>query len=842
MKFNNTSLVALSCLIKGGTNLAKGKHSYFQVKAFSILAALLMVFSLISPTLANAEAANHAKLSSNLIEQFDKQEEVTFIVTFKDKVNSAKVAQEAELQASKANLSSEEAEVSKRTAVISALEASASNAQSNVIDFLEENSVKDYQSYHITNAIVVTATEDIAKQIAKFPEVSKVLPNFEIENVDPQPQSKAAELSNTSYLLWNVDMVNPTPLWEDGFDGTGIVIASLDSGAQWDHPAIRDSYRGYDANTGTVNHEGNFFDPYNNRTEAYDDNGHGTHTIGTMVGYLSAEEAPVEELEDTHIGVAPGAQWIAAKILDSFGSGTTDKILEAAEWILAPGGDASLAPDVVNNSWGFPGVDPLEADEFFRDVIQNWRAAGIFPVFAAGNEVEGVVEAIPGSVSFPASYPEAFAVGALDSDKNLADFSLRGPSPYEEIKPEVSAPGVDIISAYPGNDYAQASGTSMAAPAVAGSVALLLQKYPDVDFEELEEALTSTAEALTNDEYTESPNNGFGHGLVDTAAAAKALEVEPTPDPEPTPEPKPEEPKSIDRLYGDLRYDTAIEISQEGWADGELEGGTVVLARGDDFADALAGVPLAHALGSPILLVSPKDNIKKKVLDEIDRLGAETVYVLGGTDAIGKDVDVTLENQSLNPIRLAGDTRFETAAQIADAITGGQSEEAVVVNGMNFPDALSIAAAAADAGVPILLTRANKIPDATQDAFDKLGVERSVVVGGTVVVNDEVFKQLPEAVRLSGENRYETNIEVLNEVGTYQSHMYVATGTDYADALTGAVLAAKEGTNLLFVRNKVPQGAASFLEENEIEELTIFGGPNAVSDDVKKALEDIINN
>lgn len=818
--------------------MAKGKHSYFQVKAFCILAALLMVFSLISPNLANAQAANHAKLSSNLIAQFDKEEEVTFIVTFKDKVDSAKVAQEAGLQASKANLSAEEVEVSKRTAVISALEASASNAQSDVIDFLEKNSVNDYQSYHITNAVVVTATEDIAKKIAQFPEVSKVLPNFEIQNVDPQPQVKAAELSNTSYLLWNVDMVNPTPLWEEGIDGTGIVIASLDSGAQWDHPAIRDSYRGYDASTGTVNHAGNFFDPYNNRTEAYDDNGHGTHTIGTMTGYVSAEEAPVEEIEDTYIGVAPGAQWIAAKILDSFGGGTTDKILEAAEWLLAPGGDASLAPDVVNNSWGFPGVDPFEADEFFRDVIQNWRAAGIFPVFAAGNEVEDVVEAVPGSVSFPASYPEAFAVGALDRDKNLAEFSLRGPSQYGEIKPEVSAPGVNIISAYPGNDYVIANGTSMAAPAVAGSVALLLQKYPDVDFGDLENALTSTAEALTNDEYTDSPNNGFGHGLVDTAAAADALIEE---EPKPEPEPKPEDPKSIDRLYGNLRYDTAIEISQEGWADGELEGGTVVLARGDDFADALAGVPLAHALGSPILLVSPKGDIKKKVLDEINRLGAETVYVLGGTDAISKNVDVTLENQSLNPIRLAGNTRFETAAQIAEAITGGQSEEAVVVNGMNFPDALSIAAVAADAGVPILLTRANKIPDATQDAFDKLGVEDTVVVGGTVVVNDEVFKQLPNAKRLSGANRYETNIEVLNEYGTYQSHMYVATGRDYADALTGAVLAAKEGTNLLFVRNKVPQGAASFLEENEIEELTIFGGPNAVSDDVKKALEDILN-
>lgn len=821
--------------------MAKGKHSYFQVKAFSIFAALLMVFSLISPSIIKAEAANQAKLSSSLVEQFESQEEVTFIVTFKDKANTAQVAQEAELKASKANLSAEAAEVNKRSAVLNALEATASEAQAGVISFLEEKKVADYQSYHITNAVVVTATEDIAKQIAQFKEVSKVLPNFKIENIDPQPQANA-ELNNTSNVLWNVDMVNPTPLWAEGYDGTGIVIASLDSGAQWDHPAIRDTYRGYDASTGTVNHEGNFFDPYNNRTEAYDDNGHGTHTIGTMTGYVSSEDAPIPELEDTYIGVAPGATWIAGKILDASGNGSTDKLLAAAEWVMAPGGDASLAPDVVNNSWGFPGINPLEVDEFFRDVVQNWRAAGIFPVFAAGNAVDGVVDAVPGSVSFPASYPEAFAVGAIDSEKNLAEFSLRGPSPYGEIKPEVSAPGVDIISAYPGNGYAQANGTSMAAPAVAGSVALLIQKYPDADVDELENALTSTAEALTNDEYTESPNNGFGHGLVDTAAAAEALEEETTPDPEPEPEPEPEDPKTIDRLYGSLRYDTAIEISQEGWADGELEGGSVVLARGDNFADALAGVPLAHALGSPILLVSPNENHNANLVAEIERLGAETVYVLGGDHAVSKNIDVKLENEQLNTIRLAGDTRFETAAAIAEEITGGQSDAAIIANGMKFPDALSIASAAAEVGLPILLTKVDNVPDATQEALNNLGVQETLVVGGPRVVSEELLGQLPNAFRVSGEDRYETNVEVLELVGAQQEHMYVATGRDYADALTGAVLAAKQGTNILFVKNVVPEVAASYLEENEVEELTIFGGPNAVSDDVRQALEDILNN
>src|SRR5699024_4272974 len=237
---------------------------------------------------------------------------------------------------------------------------------------------------------------------------------------------------------------------------------------------------------------------------------------------------------------------------------------------------------------------PEETDELFRDVIVAWKDAGLFPVFAAGNEIPGVVEAEPGSISIPAAYPEAFAVGAIDYDKNLADFSLLGPSSYDEIKPEVVAVGVDVLSAVPEDGYAEMPGTSMAAPAVAGVAALLIQNNPDATHDELEEAMKNTAEELTNDEYTESPNNGFGWGLVNAAAADEELGESEDPEPEP-------EPKEVDRLKGKDRYRTALEISQNGWEDGALEGGSVILARGDDFADALAGVPLADALDSPIL-------------------------------------------------------------------------------------------------------------------------------------------------------------------------------------------------------------------------------------------------
>src|SRR5699024_10710741 len=193
-------------------------------------------------------------------------------------------------------------------------------------------------------------------------------------------------------------------------------------------------------------------------------------------------------------------------------SGSGEDMLKASDWMMAPAGDASKSPDVISNSWGFPGQDPTAMEDFFRPMLQSWRDAGILPVFAAMNAIPGVVDPVEGSVAAPGAYPEAFTVGAVDADKNLADFSLRGPSPYDEIKPEVSAGGVQVPSTIPGDDYAEFSGTSMATPAVTAVTALLMQSNPDASLEELEEAMKDSAEALTDDEYPESPNNGYGWG------------------------------------------------------------------------------------------------------------------------------------------------------------------------------------------------------------------------------------------------------------------------------------------------------------------------------------------
>src|SRR5699024_9093589 len=263
--------------------------------------------------------------------------------------------------------------------------------------------------------------------------------------------------------------------------------------------------------TGEVDHEYSFYDATDDGYEVpADDNGHGTHVTGTMVGH--------EVDGSNQVGVAPGAKWIAARVFDADGYAQDADLLDAAEWILAPGGRADLAPDVVNNSWGGgPGLD-----EWYRDTVRAWRDANIFPEFAAGN-TDLFNPGGPGSVAAPSNYPESFAVGATDSEDVIADFSLRGPSPYDEVKPEIAAPGVGIRSALPGDGYGSMSGTSMASPAVSGIAALLRQVNAGLSVDDMEEILLNTAVPKTDDEYPESPNNGYGHGLIDASAAVTSI-------------------------------------------------------------------------------------------------------------------------------------------------------------------------------------------------------------------------------------------------------------------------------------------------------------------------------
>lgn len=456
------------------------------------------------------------KVDSKLIKQFKDQNQVTFILKFKEQVDTNRVAIEAAEKAKKQKQTAASTKLQVRSSVVSTLRNTAMETQAGVIDYLEQaklnGEVKDIQSFYVVNAIAVTATKDVMDKLETYPEVAKILPNETRQIITPiQPKVKTTNL-NSSTVEWGVEKVGAPQVWDMGIDGAGIVVASIDTGVQWEHPALMEKYRGYNpANPNQADHKLSWFDAVDGKETPYDDLKHGTHTVGTMVGS--------EPDGSNQIGVAPGAKWIAVKAFSERGGMDVD-LLEAGEWILAPK-DAEgnphpeLAPDVVNNSWGGgPGLD-----EWYRPMVQNWRSANIFPVFAAGNAGSNG----EGWVSSPANYPESFAVAATDDQNALAWFSSRGPAPYDEMKPDVSAPGVDIRSAIPTNDYELMSGTSMATPHITGVVALLKQANASLTIDQIEEILFDTAIPLTDSEFSSSPNYGYGHGFVNGYNAIKTL-------------------------------------------------------------------------------------------------------------------------------------------------------------------------------------------------------------------------------------------------------------------------------------------------------------------------------
>ncbi|ALS76467.1 hypothetical protein AUC31_15215 [Planococcus rifietoensis] len=282
-----------------------------------------------------------------------------------------------------------------------------------------------------------------------------------------------------------------------------------------------------------------------------------------------------------------------------------------------------------------------------------------------------------------------------------------------------------------------------------------------------------------------------------------------------------------DRIAGSDRYLTAIAISQQGWDASD----TVVLATSRNFPDALAGGPLAFQEDAPILLTRP-DRLGIETEKEIERLGAEKVILLGSTGAISANVEAELRSMDLTIDRIGGDTRFETATLIAEEL---ESDSAVVANGLNFPDVLSASPYAAKNGVPILLTREDRLPAETEQALDDYSSTH--VIGETGVVSEDVFNELPDPTRYGGETRYETGAEIATRLMTGTERAYIATGRDFPDALTGSVLAAKNDSPILLVRpDEIPQATDKLLPN--YDDFTIFGGTGAVSDKVKDLLDE----
>jgi len=354
--------------------------------------------------------------------------------------------------------------------------------------------VAEYTYLWAANAIAAEVDPATLEKLRSEPSVDRIVLDRIVDwlaiDADPAPPAEddgdAASPSNYGLGIIGADRAAS----ERGLTGEGVTVGHIDTGVQGDHPAL----------SGKVVAFKDFIN--GNDETPYDDQGHGTHSAGTIAA--------------DGVGVAPGAQLVVAKALDHRGSGSRSGLLGATQWMLDPDGDPSTddQPDLVSNSWGASKRALGDGAEMFRDVVKAWRQAGIVPVFASGNS--GL-----GSQAVPGGYPEAFAVGATDEDDQVARFSTGGPIEWNGetfLKPDVSAPGVDIVSTMPDGGYQPMSGTSMACPHMAGALALLLQANPGMSVDQLQ----STFEETSKDLGEAGRDARYGEGRIDVMAAISA--------------------------------------------------------------------------------------------------------------------------------------------------------------------------------------------------------------------------------------------------------------------------------------------------------------------------------
>ncbi|MFE5688224.1 S8 family serine peptidase [Streptomyces sp. NPDC056512] len=402
--------------------------------------------------------------------------------------------------------------------VVDQLVRTANRSQASARDLLAAEDA-DFEPFWIANVIYVHGGDSkLAAQLAGLPEVQHLAatPSYDLPKPDPVEQQK-----RIAAVEWNIANIRADDVWADFDDrGEDIVVANIDTGVDFEHPALVAKYRGTNGD-GTFTHDHNWFDPTlvcgNPSRKPCDNIGHGTHVMGTMVGNAGA---------GNQIGVAPGATWIAAKgCADNARGCPQASMLAAAQWVLAPtdlqGGDPrpDLRPHIVNNSWGAP-TGPA-ADPWFDNALAAWNAAGLFAVFSNGNFGPGCDTA-----ASPADSSLAYGVGAYDVDNVIAGFSSRGPGAGSDIRPAISAPGVAVRSSVPNGGYAAYNGTSMAAPHVSGVVALMWSAAPALlgDVAATRRILDSTARDVEDLTCGGTPedNNVWGEGRLDAYAALAA--------------------------------------------------------------------------------------------------------------------------------------------------------------------------------------------------------------------------------------------------------------------------------------------------------------------------------
>ncbi|MBK8954064.1 MAG: S8 family serine peptidase [Saprospiraceae bacterium] len=481
-----------------------------------------ILFSLILTNLS-------AQLSPMLSEKMNQGEQWPVLISFKRQANLDEWKEEWTKEM-------------KGNYVYSKLKQTAEFSQKNTIAYLTNRHL-NFRSFYIANLISAEIDREALNYLQSLSEIDKI-------SYDAQQSFRYPTVDNSINLkprgpeiTWGIEQMNVPAVWDMGFKGQGVVVAGEDTGVKWDVNGLKDKYRGFE--NGQTDHNYNWHDAIHTISplsgspdnpcglsikEPCDDHSHGTHTVGTMVG----------NTDDQLFGVAPESKWIGCRNMER-GNGALSTYIECFEFFLAPhdldgkNHNPLKAPHVINNSWYCSLEEGCDSSTFpiMERVVENLKKAGIVVVVSAGNDGANCSTLN----HIPAIYEESFTVGSVRQDLKISDFSSNGPVvnyKNTRVKPNVVAPGSDVLSVLPDGSFASWNGTSMAGPHVAGLVALMISANPLLagQVNRIEQIIEETATRLSADfdcwpsTGSSVPNNTYGFGFVNAKAAVeKALLV-----------------------------------------------------------------------------------------------------------------------------------------------------------------------------------------------------------------------------------------------------------------------------------------------------------------------------
>ncbi|KYK32081.1 MAG: hypothetical protein AYK22_00545 [Thermoplasmatales archaeon SG8-52-3] len=485
-----------------------------KIKIHMFLTVILICIGLI---VTNTTSSFNFKSKKNIDEEV-----ISVLVYLKDQVDLDSI--NIKMNKQKASLRE------RHETIVLALQNTASASQAQLLKYLfelqDQDIVKEVQCFWIGNIIRVDTYQSMIDKIAKRDDVYKIYPNYQIDLIKPRKENNEIKLSNRSDIEPGVVAVRAPEVWEEfNITGEGVLVATIDSGVDGDHPALAGRWAGIADPRYEGHPEWAWFDPYAYQNDfPYDLNGHGTHTMGIVCGGSPGDQ----------IGVAPGALWISAGLIQTqdIPQFVSDAI-ESFEWLIDPDGNPETnwdVPDVCSNSWGL--YEPLgypQCDETFWTFLDACESAGIVIIFIAGNEAYSGLRS-PADRAID-DY-RTFSVGAVDAndpDWPVWIWSSRGPTyctpnGSEAIKPDIAAPGVNIRSSIPGGSYESYSGTSMAAPHVNGVVALMREVNPNISVKSIKEIIYQTAFDLGD----LGEDNDYGWGMIDAYEAVLIIGQSPT--------------------------------------------------------------------------------------------------------------------------------------------------------------------------------------------------------------------------------------------------------------------------------------------------------------------------